>query len=58
MELTTLLTKAAIVGGGALAGYLYYRVIGCSSGVCPLTSTPKGSIFTGALIALLYVVEN
>ena len=58
MEITALLTKAGIIAGGALAGYLYYRVIGCSTGSCPLTSTPKGSIFTGALLALAYVLQH
>ncbi len=33
---------------GALAGYVYYRLIGCRSGVCPLVSTMPGAILVGA----------
>lgn len=46
-----------IFGGvfGGIAGYLYYRTIGCSSGACPLTSNPYTStlygVFTGFYIA-------
>ncbi len=40
---------------GALAGFLYWRFVGCSSGTCPITSkwynaTLYGMIF-GALLA-------
>lgn len=35
--------------GGAL-GYAYYATIGCSSGACPITSSPIVSTFWGALI--------
>ncbi len=34
---------------GALAGYLYYRFVGCSSGTCPITSNPVSSILYGAV---------
>ena len=38
---------------GALLGYLYYRFIGCNSGVCPLTQNPYSSTITGAVIGAL-----
>jgi hypothetical protein len=41
-----------ILGGGAL-GYAYYRFIGCSSGVCPITSNPIISTAYGAFMGLL-----
>lgn len=41
----------AIIGG--LLGYLYYYFIGCSSGSCPITSNPFGSIAYGAIIGIL-----
>jgi len=33
---------------GALAGYLYYRFVGCSGGACPLWSHPVSSSLFGA----------
>jgi hypothetical protein len=38
---------------GSLAGYFYYREIGCSSGTCPLTSNPWISTGTGAVMGFL-----
>jgi hypothetical protein len=34
---------------GGIAGYLYYRFIGCRSGSCPITSNPLSSIIFGAI---------
>ena len=33
---------------GALAGYLYYRFVGCSSGTCAITANPINSTLYGA----------
>jgi hypothetical protein len=38
---------------GALAGFLYYRFIGCRSGSCPLTSTLYGAVLYGMLLGSL-----
>lgn len=38
--------------GGTL-GFLYYKLIGCSSGTCPITSKPLNSILYGAVMGLL-----
>lgn len=35
---------------GALAGFLYWKYIGCASGTCPITSSPVISTIWGALI--------
>jgi hypothetical protein len=39
--------------GGALAGYLYYRLVGCRSGTCPITSSPIISSLYGAMMGFL-----
>lgn len=41
----------AAIGGGL--GYLYYKLVGCSSGTCPITSKPLNSILYGAVMGLL-----
>ncbi len=35
---------------GSIAGYLYYRLIGCASGSCAITSKPFNSTLYGALM--------
>ena len=35
---------------GAIAGYLYYANIGCSSGTCAITSKPLNSTLYGSLM--------
>ena len=39
--------------GGALADYLYYRLVGCASGSCAITSNPWISSGYGAVIGWL-----
>lgn len=38
---------------GGVLGFLYYKLIGCSSGTCPITSKPLNSIIYGAVMGLL-----
>lgn len=44
--------KLIIIGVavGAIAGYLYYYFIGCSSGTCAITSRPLNSTIYGAVM--------
>ncbi|MDD6211257.1 MAG: DUF6132 family protein [Bacteroidales bacterium] len=35
---------------GALGGFLYWYFIGCSSGSCPITSSPVNSALWGAVL--------
>ena len=35
---------------GAIAGYLYWRYVGCSTGTCPITSSPWNSTLWGAVM--------
>lgn len=35
---------------GAFGGYLYYRLVGCESGACAITSSPINSTIYGMLL--------
>ncbi|MEG2366240.1 MAG: DUF6132 family protein [Alistipes sp.] len=39
-----------LIGGalGAIGGYVYYAVVGCQSGTCPITASPVMSVLWGA----------
>ncbi len=41
-----------VVIGGAL-GFGWYKLVGCSSGACPLTSNPYVSIVYGMVVGAL-----
>jgi hypothetical protein len=46
-----MILKYAIgIGIGLVAGFLYYRFIGCTSGGCPITSSLPGSLAYGGLL--------
>jgi hypothetical protein len=38
---------------GALAGWLYWKYVGCASGACVITSKPLNSTLYGALLGAL-----
>ena len=38
------------VFAGALAGYLYWHLIGCNTGTCAITSKPINSTVYGAMM--------
>jgi len=45
---------------GAIGGYLYWRYVGCSTGTCPITSSPIistiwGMILGGLLFGMIFV---
>ena len=44
--------KVTIIGVilGAVAGYLYYKYVGCITGTCVITSKPLNATLYGALI--------
>jgi len=44
--------KLSIIGiiVGTIGGYLYYSLIGCSTGTCPITSKPLNSTLYGAVM--------
>lgn len=41
------------IGIGALAGFLYWKFIGCSTGSCAITANPYMSTIYGALLGRL-----
>ena len=38
---------------GAVLGFGYYRLVGCASGTCPITSNPWASTIYGAVMGFL-----
>lgn len=44
--------KLAILGTiiGAIAGYFYWKYVGCVTGTCPITSSPLRMTIFGAII--------
>ncbi|MDQ3001678.1 MAG: DUF6132 family protein [Fibrobacterota bacterium] len=38
---------------GGVAGFAYYKLVGCSTGACPLTSNPLITTLYGAALGLL-----
>ncbi len=53
--------KLYIIGAitGALAGYLYYKYVGCLTGTCAITSDPlKSMVYFAMLGALLFGLFN
>jgi hypothetical protein len=55
--MSTLLHKYKLdligIGIGAIAGFLYWKWIGCTSGTCMITSKPLNSSLYGALMGFL-----
>jgi xanthine/uracil permease len=39
---------------GLAAGYLYWQEVGCTSGTCPITSSPVNSTIYGAFMGGLF----
>lgn len=46
---------AAIIGSiiGGIGGYIYYRMVGCQSGACAITSNPWLTILWGTILGYL-----
>ncbi len=46
-------TLIAVLVGAAL-GYAWHRVVGCSTGACPLTANPWTATLYGAVLGALF----
>jgi hypothetical protein len=41
---------------GAALGFGYYKLVGCSTGACPITSNPYSSMIYGALLGTMFAL--
>ncbi|HJW71585.1 MAG TPA: DUF6132 family protein [Geothrix sp.] len=57
MKATAIRLGMGLVIGGAL-GYAWHRVVGCSTGTCPLTATPLRAISYGAFMGLIWATAR
>jgi hypothetical protein len=57
MKATALRICLGLVIGGAL-GYAWHRLVGCSTGACPLTATPARGISYGAVLGLIWALAR
>lgn len=48
-----ILHTLAYVAGGAVLGFGYHKLVGCSSGSCPITANPYISTLYGAVMGFL-----
>lgn len=55
MKKWILINKLYLIGAvaGAIAGYVYWQQVGCSSGTCMITSRPINSTLYGAMMGAL-----
>jgi hypothetical protein len=52
------MVKTGAVLLGAALGYGWYRLVGCSTGACPITSNPWTSTGYGAVLGFLAVWDK
>ncbi|MBI4912346.1 MAG: YtxH domain-containing protein [Acidobacteria bacterium] len=50
------LALGLLVGGGL--GYVWHRLVGCSTGACPLTATPLRGILYGAFMGVVWALSG
>lgn len=43
---------------GGVLGYAWYRLVGCSTGTCPLTATPLRAITYGSVLGLIWATAR
>lgn len=45
------IASGVIIGG--VLGFLYYKLVGCPTGACPITRSPINSTLYGAVMGML-----
>ncbi len=43
---------------GLIAGFLYYKYVGCVSGTCPITANPIMSVLYGGILRWRYSIAS
>ncbi len=53
------MTKKLLIGLGlgAVGGYALYYFIGCTTGTCPITSNPYGSVLYGMAMGTTLTIK-
>jgi hypothetical protein len=51
-----LLKSALAIAAGAGLGVLYWKLVGCRTGACPLTATPLRAGLYGAFMGLVWAL--
>lgn len=51
-----LLKSILAIGAGAGIGVLYWKLVGCRTGACPLTATPLRAGLYGAVMGLVWAL--
>jgi hypothetical protein len=57
VKATAIRLGLGLVVGGIL-GYGWHRLVGCSTGACPLTATPLRGISYGAFMGLTWAMAR
>lgn len=42
---------------GGIVGFLYYKLVGCPTGACPITRKPLNSILYGMFMGLMIALS-
>ena len=56
--MNTWLKRLLLVAAGAAGGFAYHYFVGCTTGACPITSTPYTSTAYGALLGVVLAWGN
>jgi len=57
VKATAMRFAIGLILGGVL-GYGWHRLVGCSTGSCPLTATPLRGISYGAVMGLIWAFSR
>lgn len=55
MSILLKLVLGAFIGG--IGGFIYYKLVGCPTGSCPITKSPVNSTIYGIILGVLVAVS-